>query len=539
MALPLVVVLLLLPWPPQVAQGYSSGLVGPACGDLVPGHPGRPQSGPSNYSVEAAQGSFNVGDAVVVTIATVDAGTAPFLGFLLQALDPTRGLGSPLGTFILTGAAEGQLLDCGGRANSAVSHRNSAEKRRVQVTWIAPNPSPDYIMFRATLVRALSTYWVAQRGDVLVRVGVPMPGPGTAWATDSPWPLLGSVPLTQPVSDVGCGRDRSCLRWPPRCLVNAPTPCLFASLAATGNSVAVEMSGPDLGYLALGFSHDTTMGGDDVCHVLHPLHAPLAGLMLKHEQQPLVSRVAVRLTGTPTEVPGSRSPTIIKAHGALMMVAWLTCASVGIVLARFFKPLWPTHYIWGQKVWFQLHRSFMTTVVLCSLVAFTLPFVYRAGWSHGAHPIVGCLVVVLAVAQPLMALVRPHPGEPRRSLFNWTHWATGTAARTAAVAAMFLGVDMTSLDLPDTWDKLTLIGAVAWQVATELLLEAHAHRGCRAGSSVGMELRGVAGTVAGTVAKEQSERSGTGHTFKKTVLAVYVAGNLVFLIVYLVAIEQA
>ncbi|XP_075920493.1 putative ferric-chelate reductase 1 [Petromyzon marinus] len=264
-----------------------------------------------------------------------------------------------------------------------------------------------------------------------------------------------------------------------------------------------------------------------------------SGLMLKHEQQPLVSRVAVRLTGTPTEVPGSRSPTIIKAHGALMMVAWLTCASVGIVLARFFKPLWPTHYIWGQKVWFQLHRSFMTTVVLCSLVAFTLPFVYRAGWSHGAHPIVGCLVVVLAVAQPLMALVRPHPGEPRRSLFNWTHWATGTAARTAAVAAMFLGVDMTSLDLPDAWDKLTLIGAVAWQVATELLLEAHAHRGCRAGSSVGMELRGVAGTVAGTVAKEQSERSGTGHTFKKTVLAVYVAGNLVFLIVYLVAIEQA
>uniref|UniRef100_S4RK39 Cytochrome b561 domain-containing protein n=1 Tax=Petromyzon marinus TaxID=7757 RepID=S4RK39_PETMA len=88
--------------------------------------------------------------------------------------------------------------------------------------------------------------------------------------------------------------------------------------------------------------------------VLHPLHAPLAGLMLKHEQQPLVSRVAVRLTGTPTEVPGSRSPTIIKAHGALMMVAWLTCASVGIVLARFFKPLWPTHYIWGQKVWFQV-----------------------------------------------------------------------------------------------------------------------------------------------------------------------------------------
>ncbi|XP_078739892.1 ferric-chelate reductase 1 [Lampetra fluviatilis] len=103
---------------------------------------------------------------------------------------------------------------------------------------------------------------------------------------------------------------------------------------------------------------------------------------------------------------------------------------------------------------------------------------------------------------------------------------------------MFLGVDMTSLDLPDGWDKLVLTGAVAWQVATELLLEAHAHRGCRAGSSSvgGLELRGG---VAGPVAKERSDRSGTGHTFKKAVLAVYVAGNLVFLTVYLVAIEQA
>ncbi|CAM9106800.1 unnamed protein product [Lampetra fluviatilis] len=150
--------------------------------------------------------------------------------------------------------------------------------------------------------------------------------------------------------------------------------------------------------------------------------------------------------------------------GALMMVAWLTCASAGIVLARFFKPLWPNRSVWGQKVWFQ-----------------------------GAHPVVGCVVVALAVVQPIMASVRPHPGEPRRSLFNWAHWATGTAARTAAVAAMFLGVDMTSLDLPDGWDKLVLTGAVAWQ----------------------------------------------GHTFKKAVLAVYVAGNLVFLTVYLVAIEQA
>ncbi|XP_078741811.1 putative ferric-chelate reductase 1, partial [Lampetra fluviatilis] len=258
----LLLLLLLLLLVPQEARGYSSGLVVAACGDLVPGHPGRPQAGPSNVSVEAAPVSFNEGDAVVVTIATVDAGTAPFLGFLLQALDPRRGLGSPpLGSFSLTGAAaEGQLLDCGGRANSAVSHRNGAEKRRVQFTWIAPNPSPDYVMFRATLVRDVATYWVGQRGAVVARAGVPTLAPDAAWPTDSAAPFLDVGPLTQPVSDVGCGRDRSCLRWPPRCVVNGNAPCLFASLAATGtSSVAVAMSGPDLGYLALGFSNDTAM----------------------------------------------------------------------------------------------------------------------------------------------------------------------------------------------------------------------------------------------------------------------------------------
>ncbi|CAN0413320.1 unnamed protein product [Lampetra fluviatilis] len=172
----LLLLLLLLLLVPQEARGYSSGLVVAACGDLVPGHPGRPQAGPSNVSVEAA-----------------------------PALDPRRGLGSPpLGSFSLTGAAaEGQLLDCGGRANSAVSHRNGAEKRRVQFTWIAPNPSPDYVMFRATLVRDVATYWVGQRGAVVARAGVPTLAPDAAWPTDSAAPFLDVGPLTQPVSDVG------------------------------------------------------------------------------------------------------------------------------------------------------------------------------------------------------------------------------------------------------------------------------------------------------------------------------------------------
>ncbi|XP_027735718.1 ferric-chelate reductase 1-like isoform X2 [Empidonax traillii] len=83
--------------------------------------------------------------------------------------------------------------------------------------------------------------------------------------------------------------------------------------------------------------------------------------------------------------------------------------------------------------------------------------------------------MALTIFQPLMAGFRPSRHAPRRQLFNWFHWSTGTTARILAVVTMFLGMDLPALDLPDAWDTYTMIGFVAWHVGIDVLLEIHSY----------------------------------------------------------------
>ncbi|XP_075912305.1 putative ferric-chelate reductase 1 [Petromyzon marinus] len=105
------------------------------------------------------------------------------------------------------------------------------------------------------------------------------------------------------------------------------------------------------------------------------------GEIEKHDVQPMVSRYRIAPLGSPVEVAVTRSNNLVKAHGALMLVAWLSLCSVGVVLARFFKPVWPNTKLLGEKVWFQLHRGLMVLAVLTTITAFVIPFCYRLGWS--------------------------------------------------------------------------------------------------------------------------------------------------------------
>lgn len=50
------------------------------------------------------------------------------------------------------------------------------------------------------------------------------------------------------------------------------------------------------------------------------------------------------------------------------------------------------------------------------------------------------------------------------------------------VAAMFLGMDLPGLNLPDSWKTYAMIGFVAWHVGTEIVLEVHAYRLSRKGN---------------------------------------------------------
>ncbi|XP_066298530.1 putative ferric-chelate reductase 1 isoform X1 [Branchiostoma lanceolatum] len=236
-----------------------------------------------------------------------------------------------------------------------------------------------------------------------------------------------------------------------------------------------------------------------------------------------------------TQVTGAGSPDIVKAHGSLMMIAWICTASVGVLMARFFKHLWPDSQLCKEKVWFAIHRAMMISTVLLTIIAFILIMTYNNWlWAFhaGAHAIVGIIVVILALINPLMALARPHPDQPKRFIFNWAHWAVGTAARILGVVAIFLGMDLAALDLPPAATFL-MVGWVIWHALAEVVLEIH---NCSTSSKPGRSEEMEMDTAAGDP-KAKPLRGGNytgGHGIRKGILGLYVLGMLGFLIALLV-----
>ncbi|XP_033636614.1 putative ferric-chelate reductase 1 isoform X3 [Asterias rubens] len=149
-----------------------------------------------------------------------------------------------------------------------------------------------------------------------------------------------------------------------------------------------------------------------------------------------------------TEVPQADNSGIRlrKAHASLMVIGWIGFASIGIILARFFKPMWPDSKLFGTKIWFTFHRMCMISCVLCFCTAFVLIFVAVGGFVQTVnttvvvHAILGIVVTLLGITNPIMAIFRPHPGTPNRPIFNRAHWAVGTSAHSIAIVTIFLGI---------------------------------------------------------------------------------------------------
>lgn len=180
-----------------------------------------------------------------------------------------------------------------------------------------------------------------------------------------------------------------------------------------------------------------------------------------HAGQRAASARPVRLAETSSV--GARKGTLIKLHGAFMTAAWLFSASLGILFARYFRLTWVGRQLMGKDLWFvvspaspylhrslfqfvtyyvcyvtrQFHRILMVLTWALTLVAVVLIFVELDGWtsvpiSTNPHSLIGMIVTVLAFIQPIMAYFRPHPGTPRRFIFNWAHWLVGNSAHILA-----------------------------------------------------------------------------------------------------------
>lgn len=55
---------------------------------------------------------------------------------------------------------------------------------------------------------------------------------------------------------------------------------------------------------------------------------------------------------------------MVKAHGALMVTAWLFAASLGILFARYFRLTWVGKQFMGKDLWFVVSVLFTIFIFL-------------------------------------------------------------------------------------------------------------------------------------------------------------------------------
>lgn len=166
---------------------------------------------------------------------------------------------------------------------------------------------------------------------------------------------------------------------------------------------------------------------------------------------------------------------LIQVHAVLMVLAWVGFATIGMFIARFMRPVWGEKEMYGKRVWFQVHRAMMISTAVLTVAGVTLAFIYVNGWSEdaGAHPVVGIIVLSIAVTQPIIAFFRPPPDDGKRRLFfNWAHRSFGLIALALAVVNIFLGSVLPAFHLEDSavYVMIVYLLALALLVAFEFYL---------------------------------------------------------------------
>ncbi|XP_068604307.1 putative ferric-chelate reductase 1 [Brachionichthys hirsutus] len=492
-------IVLLLACVGPVVRCYSSGQVMDSCENLQPRHAGlSPQTGPTPFHVRTDRSSYRLGEEVKVQL--LAPASTPFIGFLLQA----RAVGgwSPLGSFILAGGT--------GHASFVQNYRTF---------WVnVTSPTLTFNNERGGLptTSAKGSASVITATITVPRVPRKTTSPGISISRDD------------------CGLIKLCFSHPPNCDPAGNADCYFMSARMFPNNTEVhyEMTGASNGYVSFGFSDDQKMGNDDIyiCAVgsgglvqlqhafstgqTLPQALPLGNISdVKASAQDEVISCSFTSSNTistqrtdkayhllfahgpssnghiqfhtatfssadkvdisrPQLVRTARLPHIIKAHGALMLVAWMTTGTLGMMVARYLKGAATRQNLCGKDIWFLVHVAVMSVTVAATVIGFILSFSYVKAWSGGAHPVLGCLVVILSFLQLILALLRCGPQHPQRFVFNWSHALNGLTIKALAVAAIFTGLALID-STPNQWLMKVMGGFLGWEVVFFISLDIH------------------------------------------------------------------
>ncbi|XP_052242636.1 putative ferric-chelate reductase 1 [Dreissena polymorpha] len=206
------------------------------------------------------------------------------------------------------------------------------------------------------------------------------------------------------------------------------------------------------------------------------------GIMLPHTMAeiPHVSDNAVDFVrSTPSLIT---APSLfIKIHAALMIFGWILCASVASVIGRYFQPYYWGEKMFGSKLWVKVHWLFVLLTTGAVIGGFAIIFVGVDGISllyenpvsnfNGAHPIMGLVVALLALLNPLLLCLRPSEDSSSRAFFNCLYWIVEIGAHVLAVVTIYAGFGLASFLVPSFFTFL-IIGFTVYQILILLFLEA-------------------------------------------------------------------
>ncbi|KAE8610565.1 hypothetical protein XENTR_v10012171 [Xenopus tropicalis] len=532
---------------------FPSGQISASCDTMLPQHRGStPQTTASPYFITVSNTTFKSGDSITVTIQSNSGNT--FKGFLLEAL--SVGGDTATGTFTITNG-DTQGLSCSAGPNSAVSHTSDSSKSSVTTSWTAPSGAGP-VRFRATVLQGFSTFWSGVESQTLMASQISNITCGTGkfcfsdpanCNPDSSGCLFMSVvpssngyvfEMSGPVStleyiavgfsdDQKMGNDDDYI-----CATNLSGNVQIQRVFLTGNnspqSKNLIFSGSPVwnygnGIMKCCFIAQASISTLSRASASSTYYIFLAtgpteanGQIKQHTKIPLITAAKIDLSAfSGNNKAASGESTLVLGHGALMLIAWMTTGTIGMLMARYMKNAAKEQYF-GKGLWFLMHVFLMSLTVILTSIAFIMIFAEVSGWSSdtGAHPVLGCIVMILSFLQPFGAMLRPAPTHKRRFIFNWAHGLNALVIKVLAVATLFLGLQLVDTST-NQWMPKVMGGFYGWEVLFYIILEVN------------------------TRYNEKELYEEVNNTMKREsiILITFVCGNLAFLISLLVGIGQS
>ncbi|EPB76408.1 hypothetical protein ANCCEY_04518 [Ancylostoma ceylanicum] len=148
---------------------------------------------------------------------------------------------------------------------------------------------------------------------------------------------------------------------------------------------------------------------------------------------------------------------LIKVHGMLMIFAWMVLVASAVLSARYLRDHFSNSAPWGLKWWFHF----------------------------------GTIAILVAIIQPLLALMRCQPDTGARPIFNWTHRILGITGIVLAIVAILIAANsFVSLWSNPSWCVLVVIFYIVVVVLSVALFELLSYMKSKASSkTTAMEMR--------------------------------------------------